>query len=175
MGVSEHVDESSVTSKSAPYDAEQGDGVIQWTVRARLATLFLCWLYVGKYSTVRQVCSCLNSSGSQIPLYFTGGSLSYMAPDLGGSGTISWLPVSNTLAIAAVAPFCGYLQDLFGRRNITLAGCMLINVGIIVLATGHSFAAGVSAMSLAGAGAAICELTALAGCVIVLLAGGKFG
>lgn len=105
----------------------------------------------------------LQAIGSQVPLYFVGGALGYMAKDMGGAGTISWLPVSNTLAIAAVAPFCGYLQDIFGRRNITLAGCLMILVGIVVIATGHSFAAGVAGMSVAGAGAAICELTALAG------------
>lgn len=85
-----------------------------------------------------------------------------MAKDFGAAG-ISWLPVSNTLAIAAVSPFCGYLQDIFGRRNITLFGCVLLIVGVVVIATGQRFAAGVTGMSLAGAGAAICELTALAG------------
>ena len=102
-------------------------------------------------------------AGSQIPLYFIGGSLSYVEIDLGGASKISWLPVSNTLAIASVAPFCGYLQDMFGRRNISMLGCILIMVGIIIVATAHSFGQGVSGMSIAGAGAAIGELTALAG------------
>lgn len=105
-----------------------------------------------------------------------------MTNDLGGPQKISWIPVSNTLALAAVAPFCGYLQvfftnlfgvwfliltticqDIFGKRNITLFGCVCIMVGIIILATAHSFGQGVVGMSLAGAGAAIGELSALAG------------
>lgn len=86
-----------------------------------------------------------------------------MEKDLGGPTGISWIPISNTLALAAVAPFCGYMQDIFGKRNISLFGCVLIMVGIIVVATGHSFAAGVSGMAISGAGAAIGELCALAG------------
>lgn len=76
---------------------------------------------------------------------------------------MSWLPVSNTLAIAAICPFVGYISDLFGRRNITLAGCVAICVGIILVATAKSFAPAIVGMVLAGAGAGICELTALAG------------
>lgn len=118
---------------------------------------------LGQHSPAFESLSAHISPGSQLPLYFVGGSLEYMTDDFGGAGTISWLPVANTLAIAAVAPLCGYLQDIFGRRNITLAGCVLLMVGVIVLGTGHRFAAGVVGMSLMGAGAAICELTALAG------------
>jgi MFS family permease len=62
-----------------------------------------------------------------------------------------------------VAPFCGYLQDLFGRRNETLLGGLFLIVGTIVLATAKSFGAGVVGMALSGAGAAVGELTALAG------------
>lgn len=71
--------------------------------------------------------------------------------------------MANTLAIASVAPFCGYLQDLFGRRYITLAGGVTILVGIILVGTAHSFGQAVTGMGFAGAGAAIGELTALAG------------
>lgn len=76
---------------------------------------------------------------------------------------MSWLPVCNTLAIAAICPFVGYISDLFGRRNITIAGCFSIIVGIILVATAHSFAPAVVGMTLAGVGAGICELTAIAG------------
>lgn len=71
--------------------------------------------------------------------------------------------MSYALALAAVAPFCGYMQDLFGRRNETLLGGLSLMVGVIVLATAHTFGQGVVGMALAGAGAAIGELTALAG------------
>lgn len=104
-----------------------------------------------------------NGPGSQIPLYFTGGSLSFIAADIGGATASAWLPVSYALALAAVAPFSGYMQDLVGRRNITLGGGLVLMVGIILLATAKSFGQGVVGMALAGAGAAIGELTALAG------------
>lgn len=75
------------------------------------------------------------------------------------------MPISYSLVLAAVAPFCGYLQDLFGRRNITLAGGLVLCVGIVVVATAQNIGAAVGGMAVAGAGAAIGELTALAGCV----------
>jgi len=89
--------------------------------------------------------------------------LGFIAKDLGGATIQAWLPVSAALALAAVAPFCGYLQDLFGRRNETLAGGLVLIIGTIVLATAKSFGAGVAGMALCGAGAAVGELTALAG------------
>jgi MFS family permease len=88
-----------------------------------------------------------------------------MAADLGGDALTSpsWIPVCNTLAVASVAPFSGHLTDIFGRRNITLIGSLLIMVGLVVTATAHSFAQAIAGMSLAGAGAGIGELTALGG------------
>lgn len=86
-----------------------------------------------------------------------------MVADLGNASASVWLPVSNTLVLAAVSPFAGYLEDLFGRRLITLIGSVCIMIGIILAATAHKFSQGVAGMALAGGGAAIGELTALAG------------
>ena len=69
-----------------------------------------------------------------------------MIEDLGGAKAEVWLPVSNTLVLAAICPFTGYLQDLFGRRYITLFGSILIMVGIILVATAHGFAQAVVGM-----------------------------
>ncbi|KIW63894.1 hypothetical protein PV04_08862 [Phialophora macrospora] len=132
--------------KTGVAKGDDSDGHVNWTWKQILATISLCGVYVG----------------SQIPLYFVGGSLTYIASDLGSAST-GWLPVSNSLALAAVCPFCGYLQDMFGKRNISILGSILILVGTIVTATAHSFAQGVSGMTIAGAGASIGELTALAG------------
>lgn len=88
-----------------------------------------------------------------------------MAKDIGGATIQAWMPISYSLALAAIAPFCGYLQDIFGRRNITLAGGVVLCVGIIVVATAHSIGAAIGGMAIAGAGAAVGELTALAGLV----------
>ena len=96
-------------------------------------------------------------------LYFVGGSLGYIEADLGTAGRSSWLPVANTLTITAVAPFVGYLQDLLGRRTITLVGSIIIMVGIALIGSAHSFGQAVAGMAISGAGAGICELTALAG------------
>ncbi|KAH7386393.1 putative major facilitator superfamily transporter [Cadophora sp. MPI-SDFR-AT-0126] len=127
----------------------QDDNTAQWSVRQIIATISLSILWVG----------------SQVPLYFTGGMLSYMAADLGGEAlkSASWIPVCNTLAVASVAPFSGYLTDIFGRRNITLIGSLLIIVGIAIVGTAHHFGQAIAGMSIAGAGAGIGELTALGG------------
>lgn len=94
--------------------------------------------------------------------------MAFIAKDISGATIEAWMPISYSLALAAIAPFCGYLQDLFGRRNITLAGGLVLCIGIIVVATAHSIGAAISGMAIAGAGAAIGELTALAGLVIYL-------
>lgn len=63
--------------------------------------------------------------------------------------------MAYALALAAVAPFCGYLQDLIGRRNITLLGGLVLCVGIIVMGTARHFRDGLIGMGLSGAGAAV--------------------
>ncbi len=104
--------------------------------------------------------------GSQLPLFFVGGTLAFIAADIGGATVEAWMPIAYSLVLASVAPFCGYLQDLFGRRNITLAGGIVLCVGIIVVATAQSVGAAIAGMAIAGGGAAIGELTALAGFVL---------
>ena len=102
-------------------------------------------------------------AGSQILLYFTGGTLSYIAADLGNASIIGWLPVANTLAIASVCPFVGYLQDLFGKRYIAIFGATCLVIGCSVMGTAHSFTHAIVGQAFAGAGAGIGELTGLAG------------
>jgi hypothetical protein len=141
-------EEDAVGSSSEPSsETPEYQTKTVWTFKTFVATVSLSGLYVG----------------SQIPLYFVGGSLSFIAADIGGAEASAWLSVSYALALSAVAPFCGYLQDLVGRRNITLGGGVSLMMGCIILATAHTFGQGVVAMSFAGAGAAIGELTALAG------------
>lgn len=107
--------------------------------------------------------SLTNETGSQVPLYFTGATLSFIAEDINAHDIIGWLPVANTLAIGAICPFVGYLQDLFGKRSIALFGATLLCVGCIVLGTAHSMGQALTGMALAGAGAGVGELTGLAG------------
>jgi MFS family permease len=89
--------------------------------------------------------------------------LTFIVHDIGSPEKSSWLPVANTLAIASIAPFVGYLQDIFGRRNMSLLGGVAIMVGIVLIGTAHGFGQAVTGMSVAGAGGAVGELTALAG------------
>lgn len=190
-GLSEHREVSATPDKaSSNHDAEASNDAddfknTAWGLKDRIAALSLSGLYVGKLGSRASRHPTLyhrlllhsthlanhssTPAGSQIPLYFVGGSLSFIAADIGGAAVSAWLPVAYALALAAVAPFSGYLQDLVGRRNITLLGGLVLMVGIIALATAKSFGAGVVGMGLAGAGAAIGELTALAGYVSRLL------
>jgi len=98
-----------------------------------------------------------------MPLYFIGPGLSYVAADLGVTVGVSWIPVANTLAEASSAPFCGYLQDLLGRRYVCLVGGALCLVGIVVVGTAHSYAQAATGMCIEGIGGGNAELTALAG------------
>ena len=103
------------------------------------------------------------NTGSQLPLYMVGGCLSYIAADIGATTTSVWIPVSYQLAVAAITPFCGYLEDGLGKRSILIAGCVLCCVGEIIAGTAHGFSQLVAGMVVTGIGAAITELTALAG------------
>jgi MFS family permease len=95
--------------------------------------------------------------GSQIPLYFIGASLSFVTADIGGTDKAAWLPVANTLALGATAPFVGYMQDLIGRRYIALLGCLLLIVGVVIFGTAHEFGQAVTGMAISGMGGGIGE------------------
>jgi len=73
------------------------------------------------------------------------------------------MPTAYALALAAVCPFVGYMQDLFGKRYIALFGALCLLIGCILLGTTHTFRQSIIGMSFAGAGAGIGELTGLAG------------
>ncbi|KAK5685652.1 hypothetical protein LTR17_027036 [Elasticomyces elasticus] len=129
------------------FKGDDSDGKVEWTIKKLLASAFLAMLY----------------TGSQVPLYFAGATLSFIAADIGRADAIGWIPVANTLAIAAVCPFVGYLQDLFGKRYIALFGAVLLCVGCAVLGTAHNLSQALAGMALSGAGAGVGELTGLAG------------
>ncbi|KAL3422245.1 fungal trichothecene efflux pump [Phlyctema vagabunda] len=101
-------------------------------------------------------------TGSQIPVYLFGGIPPYIYRDIGGTDRWVWFVLANLLALAAVCPFVGALSDLFGRRYIAIAGAGFIVIGMIVCSTAHSMNIFIAGMALAGVGAGINELTALA-------------
>ena len=71
--------------------------------------------------------------------------------------------MANTLAIASVCPFVGYMQDLFGKRYIALLGAVCLCIGCAVMGTAHTLGQALVGQAFAGAGAGIGELTGLAG------------
>ncbi|KAH7384489.1 major facilitator superfamily domain-containing protein [Pyrenochaeta sp. MPI-SDFR-AT-0127] len=132
---------------SRAFKGDDSDGQMEFTLRGKFSAGFLAALY----------------TGSQVILYFTGGSLGFIAEDLAITRAIAWLPTANILAIAAICPYAGYLQDLFGKRYIALFGSFCICLGCILVGTGQSFAQLIAGMALSGAGAGIGELSGLAG------------
>lgn len=89
--------------------------------------------------------------------------MSFISEDLGLSRGSAWLPTANILAIAAVCPYAGYMQDLLGKRYIALFGSLCICIGCVLMGTTHSFGQALAGMAISGMGAAIGELTGLAG------------
>ena len=133
-------------------------------LRSHLPRGPLYW-YVGPscLKATRPVYITDEASGSQIILYFTGASLGFISEDIGLTRGSAWLPTANILAIAAACPYAGYLQDLFGKRMIALFGSLCLCVGSVLVGTGHNFAQLLAGMAVSGVGAAIGELTGLAG------------
>lgn len=86
----------------------------------------------------------------------------YIYGDIGGSDRWIWFVLANLLSLAAVCPFVGSLSDLLGRRYVALIGAAFIVVGMIVCSTAHEMNIFIGGMTLAGVGAGINELTALA-------------
>lgn len=101
-------------------------------------------------------------TGSQIPVYLFGGIPPYIYGDIGGADRWVWFVLANLLGLAAVCPFVGSLSDLFGRRYVAISGAALICLGMIVSSTAHTMNIFIAGMAIAGAGAGINELTALA-------------
>ncbi|KAL2042739.1 hypothetical protein N7G274_004498 [Stereocaulon virgatum] len=101
-------------------------------------------------------------TGSQIPVYIFGSIPPLIYRELGGVDRWTWFVLANLLALAAVCPFVGSLSDLMGRRYVAILGAILIVVGVTVASTAHSMNIFIAGMAIAGAGAGINELTALA-------------
>ncbi|KAL5366016.1 putative MFS drug efflux pump [Aspergillus floccosus] len=119
-------------------------------------------------------------TGSQIPVYLLGGIPPYIYGDIGGVDRWVWFvcgPMSydtnetelnntqvlaNLLALAGVCPFVGSLSDLIGRRYVAIIGASLVVIGMIVCTTAKTMNIFIGGMAIAGAGAGVNELTALA-------------
>lgn len=124
---------------------ESGEQV-PWTFTRIIAIAALCTVYVG----------------SQVLLYFVSAGLVYISVSL-ETEIGNWMLTANTLAVAAVCPFVGYLTDLLGRRWVCIFGTICLIIGSIVMAAAHQLGQAIVAMTIGGIGAGICELTAVAG------------
>ncbi|KAF7166210.1 hypothetical protein CNMCM5623_010050 [Aspergillus felis] len=101
-------------------------------------------------------------TGSQIPVYLFGGIPPYIYADIGGADRWIWFVLANLLALAGVCPFVGSVSDLIGRRYVAIIGASLICLGMIVTSTAQTMNVFIAGMAIAGAGAGVNELTALA-------------
>ncbi|GLI80080.1 hypothetical protein PoHVEF18_008430 [Penicillium ochrochloron] len=101
-------------------------------------------------------------TGSQIPVYLFGGIPPYIYGSIGGADRWIWFVLGNLLALAGVCPFVGSLSDLIGRRYVAILGASLICLGMIVSSTANTMNTFIAGMAIAGAGAGVNELTALA-------------
>ncbi|EDO02618.1 hypothetical protein SS1G_05095 [Sclerotinia sclerotiorum 1980 UF-70] len=86
----------------------------------------------------------------------------YIYSDLGGTDRWIWFVLANLLALAGVCPFVGSLSDLLGRRYVALLGAVFVAIGMIVCSTAQTMNTFIGGMAIAGIGAGINELTALA-------------
>ncbi|RMZ89171.1 hypothetical protein DV736_g3598, partial [Chaetothyriales sp. CBS 134916] len=103
--------------------------------------------------------------GSQIPLYLYGSVLPDIYADIGGStdGRWVWMIIGYLIPNAALCPFVGALSDLFGRKYVGAIGQVLLVIGPVVVSTSHKINVAIGGMVIAGLGAGLNELIALAG------------
>lgn len=101
-------------------------------------------------------------TGSQIPLYLYGACPPYIYGDIGGVSTWTWFVLGYLMSLAAMCPFVGSLSDLFGRRYTSIGGAVVLIAGNIITSTAHSMNQFIAGMCVAGVGAGVLELTALA-------------
>lgn len=91
-----------------------------------------------------------------------GGIPVYIYRDIGGLDRWVWFILAYLLCLAAVCPFVGSISDLIGRRYVALVGSLMLVVAMVVCSTAKAMNTFIGGMSIAGVGAGICELTALA-------------
>ncbi|OAA75849.1 Major facilitator superfamily domain, general substrate transporter [Akanthomyces lecanii RCEF 1005] len=103
--------------------------------------------------------------GSQIPLYIYGSVLPDIYGDIGGStnGRWVWMVIGYLIPNAALCPFVGALSDLFGRKWVAAFGQVMLLIAPVVVSTAHTINTAIAGMVIAGLGAGLNELIALAG------------
>lgn len=144
----EHNEDANPEKNGVGGEAAKSSEQVPWTFKRIVAVAALCNVYVG----------------SQVVLYFVSAGLTFISVDL-KTQYGNWMLTANTLAVAAICPFVGYMTDLLGRRWVCMFGTLCLIIASIVQATAHHLGQAIAAMAIGGIGAGICELTALAGYV----------
>jgi MFS family permease len=93
--------------------------------------------------------------------------LTFIVEAVDDTAARGWATTSYGVALAAITPFTGYLQDLMGRRYIAIFGAVLACVGLAVIGSAHTFAQLLVGTVISGTGAGATELAAIAGWVSV--------
>ncbi|KAF2497804.1 putative major facilitator superfamily transporter [Lophium mytilinum] len=154
MGVHEkdtthHIENFETAEEQNAYavKGDDSDGHIPMTPRRFIAMVSLLMSYVG----------------ANLPLFFISGSLTFLQASIKNPQTQGWSTTSYGVALAAVTPFSGYLQDLIGRRYVVLLGSLLICIGLAVIGSSHRFLQLIFGCVITGIGAGITEITSTAG------------
>lgn len=138
-------------------------GPQKWTLTAALAVVFLGLTWIGECASGDYSKPSLTEAGAQLPLYFMVGPMAYIVADVNAGQKASWIPLAYVLAQGTPVPFAGYIQDIVGRRWMTLISSFSVAIGAVFIGTAHNFPHAVSRSALAGTGGGIAELGAIAG------------
>lgn len=70
----------------------------------------------------------------------------------GTNSDYTWIASANYTAVSCLSPFVGRLGDIFGRRNILIAGNLIAAIGCIVAAVGQNVNTVIGGSVLIGVG-----------------------
>ncbi|OCK74475.1 putative major facilitator superfamily transporter [Lepidopterella palustris CBS 459.81] len=149
VGEHTHVEnlEDAATQNAYAVKSDDSDGKIPMTPKRFITMVVLAMSYVG----------------ANLPLFFVGGALTFIQASIPNPSTTGWATTAYGIALASITPFTGYLQDLFGRRYISIAGSLTLCIGLVIIGTSHRFVQLMFGCVISGVGAGATELTAIAG------------
>ncbi|OAL03750.1 MFS general substrate transporter [Phaeosphaeriaceae sp. SRC1lsM3a] len=147
-----------VTTHTPPSEVEKGQPLAPVTSRGPVVHDKM-----NRKLFMTLVCMSFLWIGSQIPLYLFGSVLPLIYQDIGGVDRYTWFVIGYLIPNAALCPFVGALSDLFGRRNVAIAGQVTLIVGPIITATANTMNIAIAGQVFSGIGAGLNELIALAG------------
>ena len=91
--------------------------------------------------------------------FMTSSVFSLLGQILGDSATASWVPQAYTISTATMFVFSGNLSDIFGRKELMMAGNALALIGSIVAATAQNVVSIVVFMCFMGIATALTSIS----------------